>query len=182
MACCSPLSEVATANVAEAENVGRVESTTEVARTVGGADMPAASSNEGRVSSMGGTVDSMDGGAFDNENSQTYNFGASTITLGRIKEMVERGYFADGEARAPRAEAVSEPEDDEAIVYVDFFVAGLHIPLHPALVDILLKLQAHLHQLTPNDIAQLSKYFWVVDSFGGVPSDNAFAKRYELQY
>jgi hypothetical protein len=67
-------------------------------------------------------------------------------------------------------------------VYVDFFVAGLHIPPHPALVDILLKLQAHLHQLTLNDIAQLSKYFWVVDSFGGVPSDNAFAKRYELQY
>jgi hypothetical protein len=29
---------------------------------------------------------------------------------------------------------------------------------------------------------QLSKIFWVVDSFGGVPSGNLFAKSYELHY
>jgi hypothetical protein len=28
----------------------------------------------------------------------------------------------------------------------------------------------------------LSKYFWVVGSFGGVPSGDAFMKRYELHY
>jgi hypothetical protein len=31
-------------------------------------------------------------------------------------------------------------------------------------------------------IAQLSKYFWVVGSFRGVPSGDAFAKWYELHY
>jgi hypothetical protein len=39
-----------------------------------------------------------------------------------------------------------------------------------------------LHQLTPNVMAQLSKYFWVVGSFGGAPVSNAFVKRYELHY
>jgi hypothetical protein len=29
---------------------------------------------------------------------------------------------------------------------------------------------------------QLSKIFWVVDSFGGVPLGNLFAKSYELHY
>jgi hypothetical protein len=42
------------------------------------------------------------------------------------------------------------------------------MPLHPALADILLHFQVQLNQLTPNAIAQLSKYFWAVGSFGGV--------------
>jgi hypothetical protein len=50
------------------------------------------------------------------------------------------------------------------------------------LVDILLKFEAQLHQLTPNVIAQLSKYFWAIGCFGGVPSGDPFAKRYELHY
>jgi hypothetical protein len=67
-------------------------------------------------------------------------------------------------------------------MYEDFFVVGLHMPLHPALGDILLHFQAQLHQLTSNAIAQLSKYFWVVGSFGGVLMSNTFLKRYELHY
>jgi hypothetical protein len=56
------------------------------------------------------------------------------------------------------------------------------MPLHSVLADILLKFQVQLHQLTPNVIAQLSKYFWVVASFGGIPSADGFVKRYELHY
>jgi hypothetical protein len=54
---------------------------------------------------------------------------------------------------------VPEPDNDEAVMYEDFFVAGLHMPSHPALADILLKFPAQLHQLMPNAIVQLSKYF-----------------------
>jgi hypothetical protein len=39
-----------------------------------------------------------------------------------------------------------------------------------------------LHQLTPNAIAQMSKYFWVVLSFSREPSSDGFAKCYELHY
>jgi hypothetical protein len=81
---------------------------------------------------------------------------------------------------APGNETVPEPNNDEAMVYEDFFVAGLCMPPHPALADILLHFQLQLHQLTPNAIAQLSKYFWVVGCFGGVSLGSLFAKRYEL--
>jgi hypothetical protein len=56
------------------------------------------------------------------------------------------------------------------------------MPPHSTLTEILLKFRAQLHQLTPNAIAPLSKYFWVVGSFGGIPTLEAFTKRYELQY
>jgi hypothetical protein len=97
----------------------------------------------------------------------------------KIKEMEEKGYFTKDEARAPRAKTVSEPRDDEAVVYEDFFVTGLCIPPHLALAYILLHFQVRLHQLTPNAIAQLLKFFWVIGSFGGVPSESVFAKCYE---
>jgi hypothetical protein len=86
------------------------------------------------------------------------------------------------EARAPRAETVPEPHDDEIVVFKDFFVAGLCMPLHSALADILLHFQAQLHQLTPNAIALLSKFFWAFGSFDGVPSGSVYVKLYELHY
>jgi hypothetical protein len=107
---------------------------------------------------------------------------SSTITIGKIMEMEEKGYFLESEARTPGAETVPEPNGDEAVVYEDFFIIGLCMPPHPALANILLHFQAQLHQLTPNAIAQLSKIFWAVGSFGGVPSGNLFVKCYELHY
>jgi hypothetical protein len=46
------------------------------------------------------------------------------------------------------------------------------MPPQQVLADILVKFQVQLHQLTPNVFAQLSKYFWVVMSFGGEPSSD----------
>jgi hypothetical protein len=114
--------------------------------------------------------------------SQKYNFGPSMVIVSRIQELVERGYFAEGGARASGEEMVSEPNDDEAVMFGEFFTAGLRMPLHPVLTVILLKLQMQLHQLTPNGIAQLSKYIWAVASLRGVPSIDSFTKRYELHY
>jgi hypothetical protein len=65
-----------------------------------------------------------------------------------------------------------------AVVFKEFFTAWLWMPPHPALIEILVQ----LHQLTPNDIAQLSKYFWAVLSFSREPSSDSFAKCYELHY
>jgi hypothetical protein len=125
---------------------------------------------------------SLGGGASDDENSWTYNFGASTITIGQIKEMVETWYFVDGEAHASGTKAVPESDADEAIIYEDFFVVGLLMPPHPTLADVLVRFQAQLQQLMPNAIARPSKYFWAIGSFGGIPSSNAFVKRSELHY
>jgi hypothetical protein len=123
MARCSPLSDVAAANATEVENVDRVADATEIVRTVG--EKPAASDGEGHVSSPDAAGDSLGEGASDDENLHAYYFGSSTIIVGKIKEMVERGYFVEGEAHAPGAKTVSEPENDEGVVYEDFFCCWL---------------------------------------------------------
>jgi hypothetical protein len=130
MARCSPLSEVAATNAAEVENVDRVAGVVEIVQMV--SDKPTASDGEEHVSSLDVADDSLGKGASDDENLWTYYFGSLTIIVGKIKEMVEKGYFVEGEAHAPGAETVPKPDSDEAIVYEDFLVlacACLHIPL-----------------------------------------------------
>jgi hypothetical protein len=111
------------------------------------------SKNEGGVLSGGGSVSSANDDFSGDESSLTYCFSTSTITLGRIREMVEKGYFGEGEARSTGEETTLEPQEDEAVVYEDIFVAGIRMLLHPTLADILLKFQVQLHQLMPNAIA-----------------------------
>jgi hypothetical protein len=179
MACCNPLSEAA-ASMTEAEGVDKVTSTAEVTQTA--SENHVASDAKGHISSPDTAKGSLDEGGSDDENLRTYYFGSLTVTVGKIKEMMEKGYFDESEARAPGAKTVPKSDNDEAIVYEEFIVAGLRMPLHCALADTMFKFQTQLHQLTANAIAQLSKYFWAVDSFRGIPEGNVFAKRYELHY
>jgi hypothetical protein len=60
----------------------------------------------------------------------------------KTKEMVEKGCFPEDGACTLGAETMPEQDSNEAMVYEDFFVAGLHMPPHPALADILLHFQA----------------------------------------
>jgi hypothetical protein len=99
-----------------------------------------------------------------------------------IRQLEALRYFVEGYACQPGEEVVPEPANDEAIVFEEFFTVGLRMPPHPALTNNLVKFRAHLHQLTSNAFAQLSKYFWDVMSFGGKPSSDGFAKRNELHY
>jgi hypothetical protein len=127
LARCSPLSEVAIANVAEVENVDRVTSAAQIVWTVG--ENPTASDGEGHLLSLDAADDSLGEGACDDENSWIYYFVSLTITVGKIKEMVEKGYFMEGEARVPEAETVLELDSDEVVVYEYFFCCWLaHAP------------------------------------------------------
>jgi hypothetical protein len=164
MARCSPLNEVATANAVEVENVDRVADAAEVVRTI--CERYRASDGEGHVSSPDVGDNSLGEGASDNENSRTYYFGSSTITVGKIKEMVEKGYSRKAKLARRGLKQCWSPTAMKPLCMKIFFVAGLHMPPHPALPDIFLKFQAQLHQLMPNTMAQFSKYFWAVGSFG----------------
>jgi hypothetical protein len=96
--------------------------------------------------------------------------------------MIDSGYFAEGMGRGPQEEIVPEAHPDEAVVFEEFFSASLRMPPNLVHADILLKFQVQIHQLTPNAIVQLSKYIWVVSSFGDLPTTEGFMKRYELHY
>jgi hypothetical protein len=113
---------------------------------------------------------------------QSYFFGPSTMAVSWIRGMIDNDYFVEGMGREPEEKTVLEPQSDEAMVFEEFFTAGLRMPPHLVLSYILLKFQVQLHQLTPNAIIELSNYIWAVTSFRGIPSVDRFAKRYKLHY
>jgi hypothetical protein len=121
MARCSPLGET-TASVVGAENVDRATIAAELKRAFG--ENPATSNGE-RCPTGPNARDALGEGGSSSENSWTCYFGSSTITVGKINEMVEKGYFSEGEARAPGAEIVLELDNDKAVVYEDFFYRWL---------------------------------------------------------
>jgi hypothetical protein len=116
------------------------------------------------------------------ESERSYDFGPSTITVSRIQQLEALGYFVEGSARELGEEVVLDLADDEAIMFEEFFVAGLRMPPQPVLTDILLKFWVQLHQVISNAFAQFFKYFWALLSFGGKPSGDGFTKRYKLHY
>jgi hypothetical protein len=107
---------------------------------------------------------------------------ASSITVGRICPMESLGYFIEGSTREPGEEIMPEPNSDEVAIFEEFIAVGLRMPPHRALTEILLKFWVQLHQLTPNAIIQMSKYFWAVLSMDGEPSSDVFTKCHELHY
>jgi hypothetical protein len=87
MACCNPLGE-ATTNMTATEDVDKVVSTAEITQTTG--ENLVTSDAEGCFSSMDAAEGSLDEGGSDDENSRTCYFSSSTITIGKIKEMMEK--------------------------------------------------------------------------------------------
>jgi hypothetical protein len=75
--------------------------------------------------------------------------------------MQRLGYFGNGVGQAPGAEDVHEPED-ELVVFEAFFTAGLRLPAHRFIVEVLRKFKIQIHQLTPNAMVVLAKYVWAV--------------------
>jgi hypothetical protein len=70
----------------------------------------------------------------------SYDFRQSKIKRAHITSLENSArYFPKGFARPPGVESVPDPKENEAIVFKDFFVADLRIPLHPVLLDILQK-------------------------------------------
>jgi hypothetical protein len=59
----------------------------------------------------------------------TVEFGVSRISLVRVQDMQQLGYFGSGVGRVPGAEEVPEPEG-ELVVFEAFFTAGLRLPAH----------------------------------------------------
>jgi hypothetical protein len=143
------------------------------------------STNQSSNTRHGSAASSQDDGSTTkdaSEASRSYQFGPSTMTGSRIQELISFRFFTEGVAQAPREEVILEPTDDKAIVFKEFFVTRLCMPPQPALVEILLKFWVQLHQLTPNAIVQLSKFFSVVKSVRGTPTSDGFMKRYEIHY
>jgi hypothetical protein len=111
----------------------------------------------------------------------TVEFGVSRMSSVRVQDMQQLGYFGGGVARVPGTEEVPEPEG-ELVVFEAFFAAGLRLPAHRFVGEVLRRFDVQVHQLTPNAVVALAKYVWAMTSYGGQPSVEVFAKHYCLHW
>jgi hypothetical protein len=113
----------------------------------------------------------------------SFDFGQSKVTRGRILDLKSSSQlFPKGSTRPPGIESVPAPREDEAVVFEDFFIAGLRIPPHPVLLSILHKFQVQLHQFSPNAIVQICNFIWAITSCWGHSNAEVFTHNYELHY
>ncbi len=109
------------------------------------------------------------------------DFGVSRMSSVRVQDMQRLGYFGGRVARVPGTEEVPAPEG-ELVVFEAFFAAGLRLPAHRFVDEVLRRFNVQIHQLTPNAMVALSKYVWATTSYGGQPSVEVFAKYYCLHW
>jgi hypothetical protein len=108
-------------------------------------------------------------------------FGVSRISSVRVQDMQQLWYFGNGVGRVLGAEEIPEPKG-ELVVFEAFFIAGLRLPAHCFVAEVLQRFEVQVHQLTPNAMVALAKYVWAVTSYGGQPSVEVFAKNYYLHW
>jgi hypothetical protein len=65
-------------------------------------------------------------------------------------------------------------------VFRDFFICGLRFPCDPILPAILDAFSVKIHQLSPTSFLEVSKFIWIMKTFGCNSSVDAFARFYEL--
>jgi hypothetical protein len=111
----------------------------------------------------------------------TVEFGTLRISSVHVLEMQRLGYFGDGVGQVPGAEEIPESEG-ELVVFEAFFIAGLRLPAHRFVAEVLRRFEVQGHQLTPNAVVALAKYVWAVASYGGQPSMEVFPKNYCLHW
>jgi hypothetical protein len=72
------------------------------------------------------------------------DFGVSRMSSVRVQDMQRLGYFGGGVARVPGTEEVPEPEG-ELVVFEAFFAAGLRLPAHRFVGEVLRKFNVQIH-------------------------------------
>jgi hypothetical protein len=107
-------------------------------------------------------------------------FGESKVMTNMIREYEKAGFFPPGAGRAPLDEQIPTPKDGEVVVFRDFFICGLRFPCDPILPTILDAFSVKIHQLSPTSFLEMSKFIWIVKTFGCNLSVDAFARFYEL--
>ena len=110
------------------------------------------------------------------EKRKTLLFEPSAVSQSMIDFYISKGYFPEGVCRPPGQEVISVPEFGEVVVFKDFFMAGLRLPMDPVVPKLLEPFNVKLHHFTPNRIVALSKFLWVARTFGVVVFVAAFCR------
>jgi hypothetical protein len=112
-------------------------------------------------------------------------FGKSTVIAEDLVVMKKLGYFGENEDELicfAGEEVISEPKEDEVVVFKSFFRAGLRFPLYYMIGEVLKRFEIYLHPLTPNAIVRLSVYIWALRSQGKSSNAEGFYRVHDLHY
>ncbi|TVU50689.1 hypothetical protein EJB05_02069, partial [Eragrostis curvula] len=107
---------------------------------------------------------------------KTYRLNRSRVGEAELAVYVERGYFEAGRARCPGDEEIPQPKANKAVVFRDYFEAGLRLPALFILQRVLTAYGIQIHHLTPNAFVQLSKFIWAVRTFNAKVNYEAFLR------
>ncbi|TVU42006.1 hypothetical protein EJB05_08387, partial [Eragrostis curvula] len=107
---------------------------------------------------------------------KTYRLNRSRVDEAELAMYVERGYFEAERARCPGDEEILQPKPNEAVVFRDYFKAGLRLPALFILQRVLNAYGIQIHHLTPNAFMQLSKFIWAVRTFNAKVNYEAFLR------
>jgi hypothetical protein len=113
------------------------------------------------------------------------DFGKSIVSEANMPMMIKLGYFGEAEKKLIRfggEETTTTLENDEVVVFRNFFRAGLRFPLNKMIGEVLENYKIYLHHLTPNAIVRLSVFIWALRSQGIDPNAEAFCRVHELHY
>jgi hypothetical protein len=111
----------------------------------------------------------------------TVEFGVSRISSVRVQDMQQLGYFGSGVGRVPGWRRSPSQKASWSFFRL-FFTAGLRLPAHRFVVEVLRRFEVQVHQLTPNAVVAQAKYVWAMTSYGGQPSVEVFTKYYCLHW
>jgi hypothetical protein len=85
-----------------------------------------------------------------------------------IRDYEAAGFFPAGTGRAPQDEQTPTPKDGDVVVFRDFFTCRLRFPCGPIFPAIL------------NSLLGVSKFIWIMKTFGCNFGADAFARFFEL--
>jgi hypothetical protein len=69
-----------------------------------------------------------------------------------------------------------------SVVFRDFFTTGLRLPVSRRFAEILAAYNVQIHQLTPNSIPQIMKFFWACQTFAGDNDVETFVLHFEIHW
>jgi hypothetical protein len=99
--------------------------------------MPSSSSSAANTSAGTSSEDTLSNVAAEELHpGDTVEFGVSRISSVRVQDMQQLGYFGSGVGRVSGVEEVPEPEG-ELVVFEAFFTAGLRLPAHRFVAEVL---------------------------------------------
>jgi hypothetical protein len=86
-----------------------------------------------------------------------------------LKKAKKEGFLAElAEIIFPRDEAILAPPAGYRVMFLDFFLRGLFLPVHEFLRGLLFECGMQLHQLTPNSLLHIACFVTLCEAFLGI--------------